>query len=115
MIVLLLLASGLFFQDHATRRIPTRHFRLRVAGNPGKSMEAKVPAATSTLQIAGRIGTSVIELSPAGFARFQSSPCPNQVCVRAGWISAPFAIPCVPNGILLEAVAAETPLDGVTY
>ena len=70
---------------------------------------------SGTLDISGKLGTSTLEMTPDGSVRFVFSPCPNQVCVHAGWVRAPFAAVCVPNGIMIDFPQEKRGLDGVTY
>ena len=65
------------------------------------------------LQIPGLIGTSTVECDGTGRWRFVQSACPNQICVRTGWFSAPVGVPCVPNGVILEPKPSTQDVDGV--
>ena len=60
----------------------------------------------------------VIELS-GGRARIASSPCKDQLCVKAGWVSrAGEAAICLPQRIVLQAQGngrGQSGVDGVAY
>jgi hypothetical protein len=57
------------------------------------------------LRVVGPLGESVLHLGPAG-ARFVSSPCPLQLCVRSGTLSRSGALAaCLPNRVVLRVVA----------
>lgn len=56
------------------------------------------------VQIKGPLGISEIEIHD-GRARFVSSPCTAQYCVRAGWLKNGGEIAaCLPNGVSLRVV-----------
>jgi len=75
---------------------------VEIRGAKGQHIERHLPTSTTeTIEIQGPLGTSVIEIDPTG-ARFISSPCPHEVCVRSGHLSHPGACSaCVPNGVIL--------------
>ncbi len=54
----------------------------------------------------GKLGDSVVEFNPKLGARFVSSPCPNQTCVKMGWTKG-ISIICVPNGVVLRPRKTE--------
>ncbi|MEW6380836.1 MAG: NusG domain II-containing protein [bacterium] len=68
--------------------------------------------------VPGPLGSSEVEIRE-GKVRMLSSPCPNQVCTRAGWIDHQGQIICcVPNQVLIRISGdkANDPslhLDGV--
>ncbi|MDD3244152.1 MAG: NusG domain II-containing protein [Eubacteriales bacterium] len=50
-----------------------------------------------------------------GRARVCASDCPDQVCVRTGWISRPGQTAvCLPNRLVVRVSGGEEALDGVT-
>jgi hypothetical protein len=67
-----------------------------------------------TLSIQGPLGISKIQIKD-GKARFLSSPCNNQYCVRAGWLkeNGDTAI-CLPNAVSLRLVGGEQ-LDAINF
>lgn len=69
----------------------------------------------ATLSIVGRRGPSTIEVR-AGRARFVDSPCPQKLCVRAGWLErAGDSSACVPNGVSLRLLGDDPAYDAITY
>jgi len=49
-----------------------------------------------------------------GKVRFEKSDCPDQVCVRTGWISKPGqAAVCLPAGIIVKIVGEEKGNDDI--
>lgn len=67
------------------------------------------------IKITGRVGVSELEILD-GKIRFVSSPCPNQICVHAGWLEkgGEFAA-CLPNRIAVELVANNTFFDAINF
>ncbi len=56
------------------------------------------------VEVEGRIGESVIEISREG-VRFVDSCCPNHLCMKRGWVSKPGdMVACVPNGIIVRVI-----------
>ena len=69
-----------------------------------------------TFVVEGPAGTNTIEVEP-GRIRVAHADCPDQVCVRQGWISDGVApIVCLPNELViqLEGGDNELQLDGVS-
>lgn len=97
--------------------------RVMVGGLPAEIL-VRAPGETRRwspgdrrVEVAGPLGTSVLELDSRGGVRFLSSPCPGDLCVRQGRVDrAGAALVCVPNQVLVELVGApaEDGLDGVT-
>lgn len=67
------------------------------------------------LHVKGAIGEAIIVINN-GQARFKQSPCPNQYCVRQGWLSrAGQAAICLPNQISLQLLGAKNSYDSLNY
>jgi len=67
------------------------------------------------LDVAGAIGTTVIEVQP-GRARVLSDPGPRQYCVRQGWLTRPNAIAiCAPNHVSLALTSKGAANDSLAY
>ena len=67
------------------------------------------------LDVAGAIGTTVIEVQP-GRARVLSDPGPRQYCVRQGWLTRPNAIAiCAPNHVSLALTGKGAANDSLAY
>ncbi len=67
------------------------------------------------IEMKGKTGFSVLEINE-GRIRFKSSPCPNQICVHAGWLEygGEFAA-CLPNRVAVEVVANNTLFDSINF
>lgn len=71
--------------------------------------------APRTLNIAGTMGNSVIEIV-MGKARVIGDPGPRQICVKQGWISrAGDALLCLANQVTLEIPGPSTGMDTLNY
>lgn len=60
-------------------------------------------------------GSNVIEVEP-GRIRVAEADCPDQICVRQGWLpDSSMPIVCLPHGLIIEIRnAPETSADAVT-
>ncbi len=67
------------------------------------------------LEMKGTSGISELEINN-GRIRFKHSPCPNQICVHAGWLQhgGEFAA-CLPNHVAIEIVANTTLFDAINF
>lgn len=85
---------------------------VRVVGWNGFD-QTYILGGNTIVEVEGRIGKSVIEISEEG-VRFIDSCCPNHFCVRRGWVSRPGdMVACVPNGIVVM-VLGKSEYDGIT-
>ncbi len=67
------------------------------------------------IAIAGRQGSSIIEINH-GRARFVASPCSGKICIHTGWLtSAGDTAACVPNGVILSVVGADSRFDSINF
>lgn len=65
------------------------------------------------IDVSGPLGTTVVELDRGG-ARIASSPCPNQLCVKAGRISRPGQVAaCLPNRVAVRLLGRSGNREGV--
>ncbi len=67
-----------------------------------------------TISYTGKSGiTNLVEISP-GKIRVREADCPDQVCVRQGWIETGVApIVCLPNSLVIQITGASDPeIDG---
>lgn len=67
-----------------------------------------------SIVVEGTNGEVVIETDGNGRFRFLRSSCPNQICVRTGWLKAPMSVPCIPNKVMLGPARKDPYLDGIT-
>jgi len=66
-------------------------------------------------EVAGRLGTSVIEVRDHR-ARFTDSPCVGRLCVHAGWLDRSGQVAaCLPNGVVVEVGGGRREFDAVTF
>ena len=72
-------------------------------------------AENKVLKMKGTAGISELEIKD-GRIRFNRSPCPNQICVHAGWLQygGEFAA-CLPNRVAVEVVANNTLFDAINF
>ena len=65
-----------------------------------------------TISLTGADGAeNVVEVEP-GRIRVQSANCPDQVCVRQGWISdASVPVVCLPHQVIIQITGGESHVD----
>lgn len=67
-----------------------------------------------SFSVEGPAGVSVIQAEP-GRIRVSSADCPDQVCVRQGWVSTSAApIVCLPNRLVIELTGGDPGPDAVS-
>lgn len=65
------------------------------------------------LQVSGRLGPATVEVE-GGKIRILEANCPNQICVKQGWIQNPGAsIVCLPGEIIIH-IDGQAAVDAVT-
>lgn len=65
------------------------------------------------LQVSGRLGPATVEVG-GGKIRMLAANCPNQICVKQGWIENPGAtIACLPGEIIIH-LDGQAAVDAVT-
>ena len=70
---------------------------------------------TKRIEVAGALGTSVIEVRP-GRARVAADPGPRQYCVKQGWLTQANAVAiCAPNHVTLALVGRQGSYDSLNY
>lgn len=64
--------------------------------------------------VQGPLGKTVVQVQN-GKARIVSSPCPDKICVRMGWVKMPgqSAI-CIPNQVLLRINSKNDKVDSIS-
>lgn len=66
------------------------------------------------IKVSGPLGISIIEIED-GKVRMLSSPCPDKLCIKEGYINKPGQlIVCVPNKIVIK-IEGRASLDALTY
>lgn len=114
--LLLLLSLIVWFyglKDSSAPGEASTRWRITVFSEPRQQSEMSCPA-EKRLIVTGKLGPAEIEWDEHGRVRIASSTCPCRTCVNMGW-SANAALICVPNGIMIEPLAAGIPsVDAVT-
>ena len=65
-------------------------------------------AASETFVVEGEDGQRNVVAVEPGRIRVTEASCPDQVCVRQGWIdSAGIPVVCLPNGLVIEITGVE--------
>lgn len=60
------------------------------------------------VEVPGPLGVTVVELGPRG-ARIVSSPCPNHLCVRSGWVTVRHPlVACLPNRVAVRILSVDS-------
>ncbi len=89
---------------------------------PGTQAVLTTPAGERTLDLSadasfsveGKGGIAVVIRVENGAVRFESSGCPDQICVHSGWLrDAGDAAACLPAGVALRVAGGEQPVDAV--
>ncbi len=63
--------------------------------------------------IDGPDGANTVEVEP-GRVRVSHADCPDQVCVRQGWLAGGRPIVCLPHKLVIQLEGGETGVDGVS-
>ncbi len=80
----------------------------------GKNFSRFSLSENRTVKVYGPLGISILEIKN-GKVRMFSSPCPDKLCVREGYISKPGQmIICVPNRVIVK-IEGRANLDALTY
>jgi hypothetical protein len=98
--------SGIFYTREAVSQ--SADVVIELNGKPEYTFPLNIDR---TVSVDGPIGKAVIEIK-AGKVRVAEAPCPNQICVREGWISRG-AIVCVPNRLVVLIGGGKRPYKDV--
>jgi hypothetical protein len=86
---------------------------IKVKGEIIKTLTLREGEPLQRLMIEGKRGQAIVETKGLK-VRMLEAPCPDQICVKQGWIDRPRqTIICVPNEIIIY-INAEAFLDGIT-
>jgi hypothetical protein len=103
--------AGLFFTKEALSQ--GSEIRIEVKGRPLYSLPLDKD---KQLIVDVPHGSLLVEIKDRR-VRVKEAPCPNQVCVRQGWISGG-SIVCLPNGVVIFVGSPESgpgkALDAIT-
>jgi hypothetical protein len=94
--------SGIFYTREALSQ--SSGVVIELDGKPEYTFPLNIDR---TLAVNGPIGKAVIEIK-GGKVRVAEAPCPNQICVKEGWISRG-AIVCVPNRLVVLVGGGKRP------
>lgn len=87
--------------------------RVLVDGEELRTIDL-MSTATETFTVEGEDGHRNVVDVEKGRIRVSEANCPDQVCVRQGWISdSATPIVCLPHGLVIEIVGTEDGPDGV--
>ena len=83
------------------------------AGKVVRTIDLDPAGGKQILQVSGRLGAATVEVVE-GKIRMLAANCPNQICVKQGWIQEPGAtIVCLPGEIIIH-LEGPAPVDAVT-
>jgi len=86
---------------------------ITAEGNVVRTIDLDPAGGKLTLQVSGRLGPATVEVD-RGKVRMLAANCPNQICVKQGWIQNPGAsIVCLPGEIIIHLDGPAT-VDAVT-
>ncbi len=85
---------GIFYSREAVSQ--SSGVVIEVNGKPEYTFPLDINRIVS---VNGPLGKEVIEIR-ARRVRIEEAPCPNQLCVKEGWISRGIIV-CVPNGVVV--------------
>lgn len=95
---------------------------MRLLSRPGATAVVTTPDGTFTLaldsgtmrELTGRDGIRVVLRVQDGKIRFDSSGCPDKLCVHTGWLSrSGQSAACLPAGIAVRIEGGDSPIDAV--
>ncbi len=67
------------------------------------------------LEIAGPLGTSIIEIKDRQ-VRFIDSPCKGKQCVMTGWLNKDGQLSaCLPNGVTVQIIGRDQRFDAMNF
>ncbi|OPY56265.1 MAG: hypothetical protein A4E55_02162 [Pelotomaculum sp. PtaU1.Bin035] len=115
LLALVLISFGV---SHLVRRqMEEGDLRLEIYANGQLYQKINLSeAASEEIKIINKDGHyNVVEIEK-GRARIREADCPNQICVRTGWISQPGQIAvCVPNKFNIEIKGKSSNVDTISY
>jgi hypothetical protein len=94
------------------QRFPTQA-TISAEGKVLRTIDLDPSGGKQTLQITGRLGPATVEVD-GGKIRMLKANCPEQICVKQGWIKDPGAsIVCLPGEIIIH-IDGPADVDAVT-
>ena len=87
---------------------------ISVDGKPVHYVALQNMQQQKELSVQGPLGDTIVQVRE-GEARIIESPCPDKICVRAGWVKlAGQSAICVPNRIILRIVSEDNKVDSIS-
>jgi hypothetical protein len=99
-------ASGILYTREAVSQ--SSDVVIELDGKPQYTFPLNIDR---TVSVTGPIGKAIIEIK-GGKVRIAEAPCPNQICVREGWISRG-AVVCVPNRLVVLIGGGNKPYKDI--
>jgi len=78
-----------------------------------RSIDLSAVDAPYTFVIEGPGGSNTVEVE-RGRIRVSHADCPDQVCVRQGWLTSAAPIVCLPHKLVIELTGSGGEIDGVS-
>lgn len=86
---------------------------IKVQGNVVQTVNLNEDTGAEPIIVQGKLGTVIIEVKDKK-VRISEATCPDQICVKQGWISSPAqSIICVPNELVIY-INEKPPVDAIT-
>lgn len=85
---------------------------IKVQGEVVHTSNLQAGQPSQEIVVEGKIGTAIIEIAGEKVRMYQA-PCPQQICVAQGWLTATHgALVCLPNEVVVYLERAS--LDGIS-
>lgn len=105
-LLIVLLAAGLHFFLKSTAADEKLVFEIRHGDEIIQTVKRSALAATGEFAVNTADGTIHIEIDSGKGARITSSPCPDKLCIRQGYINKNGqTILCLPEKVMVTAIA----------
>lgn len=118
-LILILLLIGLLtfafskFISYTQEPVSQSQVVIKVSGEHVETVSLQAEAPLQRYIITGKVGKAIVETEGLK-VRMLEAPCPDQICVKQGWINNPQrAIICVPNEVVIY-LEAESIIDATT-
>lgn len=106
----MLISRLLFFSQ---RSLFSQQAIVTVHGQVERRIDLIPGTPAASVVINGRLGPSVVEVS-GGKIRMREAGCPQQICIRQGWIeNLGESIVCLPGEIVIR-IDGQAPVDAVS-
>jgi hypothetical protein len=107
LLVFTLSRYSFFTKPHTSQAI------VKTSGNIILTINLLENTETKRFTVEGKIGQAIIEVTDKKVQMYQAT-CPDQICVKQGWIDSPGqSIICVPNELVIY-IDDNPPVDAIT-